>query len=395
MTRRLAEILEDKLNKGDEALAALERLADQGDAALPRRVRRARRSPRLEGHRRDEARRVERVDVSAPIATRPCARPSIASSRSAATRTPRASRWSSRARRAPINELADKLEQLATRLKNLDALGRARHPREGALGRRARGRAGPPGRGARPAGVDPLEAMQHGEAGPRQRPSRRGRAAARAPRGAHAGARPRHRSLRAPGRPLPRPADRLVALARAAQVAAERGANDRARASSSSPSAAACRKTPSRSLEDAARIGDEKAGGNALRSILAEALAAGGQGSRDGGRTRARSSAAPPPSPTAISRRRRAFHWLGDALIAHVDDASLDALEAASAARSTTSSASSRRSAARSKRSSTARSSASSSTAAPSSAATSSATRRAPPSISRSSTTSRPPIRRS
>src|SRR5262249_54382757 len=32
MTRRLADVLDSKLGKGDEALAALEKLADQGDA---------------------------------------------------------------------------------------------------------------------------------------------------------------------------------------------------------------------------------------------------------------------------------------------------------------------------------------------------------------------------
>ncbi len=82
-------------------------------------------------------------------------------------------------------------------------------------------------------------------------------------------------------------------------------------------------------LEEAARVGDQRAGGVRLRSILADALAAGGQGSRDGGRTRG-----------SLLRRGaklafrdlndvdRAFHWLGDALIAHVDDATLDELEA-------------------------------------------------------------------
>ena len=65
-----------------------------------------------------------------------------------------------------------------------------------------------------------------------------------------------------------------------------------------------------------------------LRRTLAEALSAGGQGSRDGGRTRGillRRAA-------QIAHRDlgdvdKAFEWLGDALVAHVETATLDALE--------------------------------------------------------------------
>ncbi|MEO5731612.1 MAG: hypothetical protein ABI134_32690, partial [Byssovorax sp.] len=60
----------------------------------------------------------------------------------------------------------------------------------------------------------------------------------------------------------------------------------------------------------------------------ADALAAGGQGSRDGGRTRG----ALLRRAATIAHRdlvdvNKAFGWLGDALITHVDDASLEALE--------------------------------------------------------------------
>jgi hypothetical protein len=65
-----------------------------------------------------------------------------------------------------------------------------------------------------------------------------------------------------------------------------------------------------------------------LRRTLAEALSVGGQGSRDGGRTRGlllRRAA-------QIAHRDlgdvdKAFDWLGDALVAHVESATLDALE--------------------------------------------------------------------
>jgi len=80
--------------------------------------------------------------------------------------------------------------------------------------------------------------------------------------------------------------------------------------------------------DQAATAGDMHAGATTLRTILAEALAGGGQGSRDGGRTK---SALLRRAATIAHRNlgdsERAFKWLGDALVTHVDDASLDALE--------------------------------------------------------------------
>ncbi len=179
------------------------------------------------------------------------------------------------------------------------------------------------------AGVDPLEAMQHGESG-----------LASVPAGEVDPLLSRLAALtQAPGhvidlyeRQVGRcrvPADRLAALARAAQVAAERGANDRARSFFELALGGGVQEDTLVALEGAARLGDERAGGVALRTILADALATGGQGSRDGGRTRG-----------ALLRRAatlahrdlhdidKAFGWLGDALITHVEDASLEALEA-------------------------------------------------------------------
>jgi hypothetical protein len=65
-----------------------------------------------------------------------------------------------------------------------------------------------------------------------------------------------------------------------------------------------------------------------LRRILAEALAAGGQGSRDGGRTRAallRRAAS--IAQADLADTDLAFRWVGDALVTHVDDATLAALD--------------------------------------------------------------------
>src|SRR5690606_12324635 len=82
------------------------------------------------------------------------------------------------------------------------------------------------------------------------------------------------------------PADRLRALARAAQIAAERDALDRARQFFDISLAGGVQEETLSILEDIARQADEKREGKLLTKTLAQALAAGGQGSRDGGRTR-------------------------------------------------------------------------------------------------------------
>src|SRR5262249_56248429 len=81
-------------------------------------------------------------------------------------------------------------------------------------------------------------------------------------------------------------------------------------------------------LEGAAREGDEKSGGEKLRRALCHAMSQGGQGARDGGRTRGsllRRAAS--MANRDLGDIEQAFTWLGDALIAHVDTTSLDALE--------------------------------------------------------------------
>ncbi len=329
MTRRLAELLADKLKKGDEALAALERMADQGDAPC--------RDAYIElGDRLGWKGIVATKIVAWNESTLGPARNEAL--RSAFARFVEIGREADAARvamelarsKGADNELASKLEELGTRLKNLDALSVAHDilakelsgpARAAELVRQAEAQVA--------AGVDPLEAMQHGESGLASVPA--------------ADVEPLLSRLaaltQAPGhvidlyeRQIGRcrvPADRLGALARAAQVAAERGANDRARAFFEIALGGGVQEETIAMLEDAARNGDNRAGGVVLRSILAEALAAGGQGSRDGGRTRA--SLLRRGAKLAFRDLKdvdRAFHWLGDALIAHVDDATLDELEA-------------------------------------------------------------------
>ena len=124
------------------------------------------------------------------------------------------------------------------------------------------------------------------------------------------------------------PVDRVRALARAAQVASMRGQPERARGFFELALTGAPADETLTSLEVAAREGDKFGGGDRLRRALCQALASGGHGARDGGRSRAnllRRAA-------MITHRdlhdiEQAFTWLGDALVAHVDELTLDMLE--------------------------------------------------------------------
>lgn len=125
------------------------------------------------------------------------------------------------------------------------------------------------------------------------------------------------------------PPDRVRALARAAQISSARGQPDRARgflelALSTSPD-----EETTAVLEVAAREGDKYAGGDRLRRALCQAMAAGGQGARDGGRTRANLlRRAATISHRDLGDVDQAFTWLADALVAHVDQLTLDTVEA-------------------------------------------------------------------
>jgi cellulose synthase operon protein C len=327
MTRRLADILHGHLDKGDEALAALERLADGGDEAC----------------RKAYVELGDRLGWKGVVATKLVAWNESAMGpdrnealRGAFERFLEVGREADAARvavelarsKAADEDIGARLEQVATRLKDLDALAVAHDimardlagpARASELVRQAEVQVA--------AGVDPLEAMQHGESAltsvaPGDVEPLLTRLAALTDAPGHI----IDLYERQVGR-CRAPADRLAALARAAQVAAERGAKDRARSFFELALSGGVQEDTLAALEDAARTGDEHDGTTHLRFILAEALAAGGQGSRDGGRTRA-----------ALLRRAatiahqdlrdidRAFGWLGDALITHVDDATLEAL---------------------------------------------------------------------
>ena len=225
--------------------------------------------------------------------------------------------------------LAEQLERIALKQKDLEALSVAHDliarelggvERAAELVRQAEARAS--------AGVDALEAQQHGEVGLQTVP-----AAQVEPLLA------RLASLTASSGPFidvyerqigrcKVPAERLAALSRAAQVAVVRGAPERAKSFYEIAIASGAAEETLLALELSASQGDRDQGGTTLRETLADALSAGGQGARDGGRTRGfllRRAA-------HIAQRdlgdvEKAFSWLGEALIAHVDPATLDALE--------------------------------------------------------------------
>lgn len=129
------------------------------------------------------------------------------------------------------------------------------------------------------------------------------------------------------------PNDRVRALARAAQVAATRGQPERARAFFELALAAVPSDETLAMLEESAREGDKQSGGDRLRRALCQGLAAGGHGARDGGRTRAgllRRAAI--LAHKELGDLDQAFAWLGDALVAHVDPETLDQIETLGAA---------------------------------------------------------------
>jgi cellulose synthase operon protein C len=330
MTQKLAGILADKLDRGDEALAALTEMADQGDPQV--RTAYVDLGDRL-GWKGIVASKL--VDwwfeaKSGPERT--------AALRGAFERFCDVGREQDAVRvaieivrsKGADRALAERLEQLAVKTADHDALSTAHDlltrdlagaERAGELVRQAELRV--------KAGMPPHEAIQHGEAGltsvaPGDAESLLERLAALALRPAEIVDLYERQVSRSKA-----PADRVKALGRAAQVAAARGQLDRARAFFDLALSGAPTEDTLGSLEQAAAEGDRATGGERLRRTLASAMGAGGQGARDGGRSRgALLRRAASIAQKDLGDLDQAFAWLGDALIAHVEAQTLDTLEA-------------------------------------------------------------------
>jgi tetratricopeptide (TPR) repeat protein len=329
LTRKLANLLVEKLGKGEEALASLEGPADDGDE--PCRDAYVELGDKLGKGELVAGKLVAWYESRGPSMERNAALRGAFDRFVAAGRDEDAAKVAMELARSRYQdfELAQTLEAISLRIKNLDALQTAHDLQlkdlTGAL------RAEELVRQAEvlvQLGVEPAEAIQHGEGSLTSvaladvEPLLQ-RLAALAPAASEAiDVYERH-----VGR-VKAPADRLRALARAAHVAAEKGALERAKGFFELALGGAVNEETLNALEEAARNADGEQG-TSVRRLLAESLSSGGQGSRDGGRTRA-----------ALLRRAarlahrdlndidRAFSWLGDALSAYVDAASLDALEA-------------------------------------------------------------------
>jgi tetratricopeptide (TPR) repeat protein len=332
LTTKLAHILADRLDRGDEALAALTELADHGNTSIRTVYMElgdklgwkglvasklvewwfdARNSPERIAALRDAFERFEAVGRDQD-ATR------------VAMEIVRA--------KAADPALVRHLEELAVKTGDADALSVAHE----LLSREQTGPARAEelvrqGEVMVRAGISRRDAIQHGEAGLGTLPLneveplllRLGALAEKAADVVDLYERQVSRARQ--------PQDRIRALARAAQVAGARGLVDRAR----SFFELALTSTPAGGLdetlgllEQAATEGDRENGSDRLRRALCGSFAQGGGGARDGGRTRAmllRRAA-------EIGQRDlhdvdQAFNWLGDALIAHVEPETLDLVE--------------------------------------------------------------------
>ncbi len=329
MTRRLAEILDQRVGKGDEALAALMTVADGGDEAC----------------RNEYVKLGDKLGWKGIVATKlvewyieaPGGDERNEALRGAFERFVEVGRDSDaanvakeliRTKGADV-DLADKLEAIAVKLKDLEALEIAHDlkvqdlsgpTRAEEMVRQAEVMA--------EAGVEAEEAIQHGEQAltsvpPEEVESLLSRLAALAKAPGHVIDLYERQVTRCKS-----PQDRLRALARAAQVAAEHDALDRARQFFDISLGGGVQEETLTVLEDIARIADVGRDGKVLTKTLAQALAAGGQGSRDGGRTRsALLGRAAQIAHADLEDTDQAFAWLGDALVTHVDDTRLDELE--------------------------------------------------------------------
>ncbi len=329
LSLKLSTILHEKLGVGDEALAALEGPADDGSTEC--RDAYVSLGDKLGWQGIVATKLVTWYESASASAQRSQALRGAFDRFAAMNRDAEATRVALELARGKGGdaELAKQLEEIGVRSKNLDAL----HTAHDLLGREVSGpaRAEEMVRQAEvmlAAGVPAEEALTHGEAGltsvaPGDAEPLLARLASIAPDTAAA--------IDLYERQVGRsklPADRARALARAAHVAAEKGELARAKSFFELALAGGANDELVTMLEEAAQVADGPSGKEVQRT-LALALAGGGGGSRDGGRSRsALLRRAAKLAEGALGDLELAFKWLGDGLVAYVDPASLDALEA-------------------------------------------------------------------
>lgn len=328
LARKLSRVLDERLDRGQEALAVLEPLADEGDTLC--------RDAYTELGDKLGFKGIVAMKLRDWYATS-AGEEQHAAFRGAFERFLEMGRDQDAAQiavelirsRGATDEIIDQLEEIAVRLKDLDSLGAAHDVRVRDLS--GAERAEEFVRQAEvlvQAGVDMSEAAQHGEQGlPSMAPNEVEPLLERLAQLVGAPGFVIDLYERQVGR-CKNPADKLQALARAAQVAAAQGALDRAQALFELALGGGAREETIEVLVDAARSGDEETGTKQLRTALATSLASGAQGARDGGKTR-----------SALLRRAallayqelddadRAFAWLGESIVTHVEAEALDALQ--------------------------------------------------------------------
>ncbi len=329
MTRRRAEILHQKVGKGDEALGALLEVADRGDVLC--REEYVALGDEL-GWKGVVAVKLVEWNIATPASPK-----RTEALRGAFDRFLEVERKQDAAMvgkeiaraKGTDAEFADRLEKLAVELRDLDVLAVAHDLL--VQDRTGPGRATEFVRQAEVllgCGVEPAQAIQHGEQA----------LTSVAPaeveplleRLAHLTTDKTH-IIEIYERQVTRcksPQDKLVALARAARVAAAQADYERARGFFDIVLGAGAPEDVVELLEEAARASDLERATERLRRVLAEALAAGGQGARDGGRTRsAMLGRAARIAFEDLGDREQAFVWIGDAVVAHVGDERLEQLE--------------------------------------------------------------------
>lgn len=330
MTLELSEVLADRLDRGDEALAALTELADGGHQNL--RDAYVKLGDRLGWKGIVAAKLVEWWLEARGGPERTAALRGAFDRFCEVGRDQDAVRVAAEVVRAKGGDhpLAERLEQLAVKLGDQDALSLAQDllardltglARATELVRQAEVRAG--------AGVPRAEAVSHGEA------TLGGLALAEAEpllerlaKLAESPAEIVELYERQVSRTKAQP-DRNRALGRAAQVAGAHDLLDRARAFFELALSGVPSEETLALLEEQAARGDEEAGGDKLRRALCQALTTSGGGARDGGRTRASLLLrAARLASEALRDVDQAFAWMGEALVAYVDASGLDALEA-------------------------------------------------------------------